>query len=43
MIKKTGEKYTVYSKEGKRMSKPMSKEAAHKRLMQIEWFKHQGK
>lgn len=40
MIRKTGEKFVVMSKGGKRLSKPMSKEAAEKRLRQIEYFKH---
>jgi len=39
MIKKTGSKYTVYSEKGKRMSKPMSKAKAKKRLGQVEYFK----
>lgn len=40
MIRKTGEKFVVMSKSGKRLSKPMSEEAAKKRLRQIEYFKH---
>lgn len=36
---KTG-KYVVKSHKGKRLSKPMSKKAAQKRLRQIEYFKH---
>lgn len=39
MIKKTGDKYTVYSESGKRMSKPSSKKKASKRLRQVEFFK----
>jgi hypothetical protein len=35
--------YAVYSQAGKRLSKPMSKGAAGKRLQQIEYFKHRGK
>lgn len=43
MIKKVGSKYEVVSeKSGKRLSKPASKEAATKRLGQIEYFKHKG-
>lgn len=42
-IKKTGDKYTVYSESGKRLSKPSSKESAKKRLAQIEAFKHMKK
>ena len=40
MIKKVGSKYVVYSKSGRRLSKPMSHAAASKRLAQIEYFKH---
>jgi hypothetical protein len=36
-------KYLVVSKTGKRLSKPMSKKKAKKRLQQIEYFKHKGK
>ena len=43
MIRKDGSGYSVYSEKGKRLSKPMSKEAAHKRLGQIEFFKHAKK
>ncbi len=32
----------VMSEKGKRLSKPMSKEKAKKRLTQIEFFKHRG-
>jgi hypothetical protein len=43
MIKQVGGKYVVYDHKGKkRLSKPMSKAAAHKRLQQIEYFKHKG-
>lgn len=38
-IRKTGDDYTIYSKKGKRLGKYGSKEAALKRLKQIEWFK----
>jgi hypothetical protein len=42
MIVKQGNKYEVKSESGKkRLSKPMSKKAAVKRLRQIEYFKHQ--
>lgn len=40
MIRKVKSKYIVYSKKGKRLSKPLSKKAAKKRLKQIEYFKH---
>lgn len=40
MIKCKDGKCTVYSKKGKRLSKPMSKKAAKKRLRVIEFFKH---
>ncbi|MCX8159201.1 MAG: hypothetical protein N3D20_02845 [Candidatus Pacearchaeota archaeon] len=41
MIKKTSKGYVVYSKEGKRLSKPYkTKGEAVKRLRQIEYFKH---
>lgn len=41
MIKSVGNgKYKVYSKEGKALSKELSKEAAEKRLKEIEMFKH---
>jgi hypothetical protein len=36
-------KFVVMSKKGKRLSKPVSKKAAKKRLQQIEFFKHKGK
>jgi hypothetical protein len=42
MIRKVGDKYVVFSEKGKRLSKPMSKEKAKKRLRQIEFFKHRG-
>lgn len=38
-IRKTGDDYTIYSKKGKKLGKYDSKEAAEKRLKQIEWFK----
>lgn len=44
MISKTkGGKYVVKSSTGKRLSKPMSRKAATKRLRQIEYFKHKNK
>lgn len=40
MIRPVGNgKYIVVSHSGKRLSKPLSLEAAHKRLGQIEYFK----
>ena len=39
MIGKSGNKYVVKSKGGKKLSKPMSKAAAKKRLQQIEYWK----
>jgi len=38
-IRKTGDEYTILSKKGKKLGKYGSKEAALKRLKQIEWFK----
>jgi hypothetical protein len=38
-IRKTGKKYTVYSRKGKRMGSYRSRKAAKKRLQQIEFFK----
>lgn len=43
MIKKRGGKYVVVSHKGKNLSKPMSKGAARRRLLQVEYFKHKGK
>ncbi len=43
MLVKVGGKWQVKSEEGKNLSKPMSKEAAAKRLKQIEYFKHREK
>jgi len=40
MIRCKKGKCTVYSKKGKKLSKPMSKKKAKKRLKQIEMFKH---
>lgn len=43
MIKKTASGYQVKSEKGKNLSKPnLSKEAAEKRLRQVEFFKHKG-
>ena len=38
-IVKSGEEYKILSKKGKKLGKYKSKEAAMKRLRQIEWFK----
>jgi hypothetical protein len=38
-IRKAGSEYTILSKKGKKLGKYKSKEAAMKRLKQIEWFK----
>lgn len=38
-IRKTGSEYTILSKKGKKLGKYKSREAAEKRLRQIEWFK----
>lgn len=44
MISKVkGGKFVVKSKKGKRLSKPMSKKAAKKRIREIEYFKHKKK
>lgn len=42
MIKKTKSGYQVTSKEGKPMSKTLTKSEALKRLAEIEWFKNRG-
>jgi len=39
MIKCRKGKCVVYSKKGKKLSKPMSKKKAKKRLREIEYFK----
>ena len=39
MIKYRKGKCVVYSKKGKKLSKPMSKKKAKKRLREIEYFK----
>jgi len=38
-IVKSGEDYKILSKKGKQLGKYHSREAALKRLRQIEWFK----
>ena len=38
-IRKDGDEYTILSKKGKKLGKYGSKQAALKRLKQIEWFK----
>lgn len=43
MIKKVGNKFVVVSHKGKRLSKPVSKAGAKRRLKQVEWFKHKKK
>lgn len=40
VIKKVGDKYVIYSKDGKKLGEYTSKKAAEKRLKQIEYFKH---
>ena len=40
MIKREGKKFIVTSSKGKKLSKPMSKKSAEKRLKQIEYFKN---
>lgn len=43
MIRCRKGKCIVYSKKGKRLSKPMSKKKAKRRLKQIEYFKNKKK
>lgn len=43
MIRCRKGKCTVYSKKGKRLSRPMSKKKAKKRLSEIEYFKNKNK
>lgn len=43
MIVKVGNRYIVRSKDGKNLSKPMSRAEAEKRLQQVEYFKHKAK
>lgn len=40
MIKKFGKLYKVLSSKGKNLGSATSKEAAQKRLRQVEYFKH---
>jgi len=40
MIRCKKGKCIIYSKKGKKLSKPMSRKKAEKRLKQIEYFKH---
>jgi len=42
MIVKTGNKWQVKSKEGKNLGIYSTKEAANKRLRQVEYFKHKS-
>ena len=43
-IRKQGDKYVIYSKDGsKKLGTYTSRKAAEKRLGQIEYFKHAGK
>lgn len=44
MIRKTSQGYKVTSEAGKNLSAPnLSKAQAHKRLAEVEWFKHHPK
>jgi len=44
MIRKSNGGYQVKSESGKNLSKPgLSKAAAHKRLAEVEYFKHAKK
>jgi len=43
MIRCRKNKCIVYSSNGKKLSKPMSKKAAKKRLAEIEYFKRKKK
>lgn len=40
--KNIGGSYDVFSESGRRMGKNLSKSGAHKRIAQIEYFKHRG-
>ena len=40
MIKKIGSGFRVVSKRGKNLGEAASKEAAEKRLQEVEYFKH---
>lgn len=39
-IKKVGDKYVIYSKDGKKLGEYSTRKAAEKRLREIEYFKH---
>lgn len=41
MIKKSKNKYVIYSSKGKRLGEYYTRDAAERRLKQIEYFKHQ--
>jgi len=43
MIKPVGGKFVVTSESGKKLSKPLSKKDAEKRLKQVEYFKNKDK
>jgi hypothetical protein len=43
MIRKSGSKFVVVSKKGKKLSKPTTKKKAVKRLREIEYFKKHKK
>jgi len=43
MIRCKKGKCVIYSHKGKKLSKPMSKKKAKKRLREIEFFKRKGK
>lgn len=43
IIRKEGDKWVIYSKDGsKKLGEYDSEEAAKKRIQQIEYFKHKG-
>lgn len=43
MIRKVGGKYVVISHKGKKLGKPSSKQAALRRLREIEYYKNKKK
>jgi phosphosulfolactate synthase (CoM biosynthesis protein A) len=43
MIRKRGNKFVIYSKEGKKLGERSSRKAAEKRLRQIEYFANRDK
>jgi hypothetical protein len=43
IIRKVKGGYVLFSSSGKRLSKPGSKAAAHKREAEVEWFKNHPK